>query len=303
MTARPAAPAQSLRALVAGLVDYAGLFPPAVLGMRDAVAAYAEYRTSTDAWVLGRFVVQAARLDELAMEAARHSIAPAEPWHLSALVGDDGAGEIARARAFNSAQAGRFVVDVIEHRAPAIGAIESVARAVHEGRPLTLYVEIPVVDEPREWLQALARVGARAKVRTGGTTAPAFPAAWQLARFIARCAELAVPFKATAGLHHPLRGEQKLTYEPDAPTATMFGFVNVFLAGAFASMGMSESALTQLLEEREPDAFTFGDDAVSWRDSIIQIDRLRHARESFALAFGSCSFREPIDDLHRLALL
>ena len=66
---------------------------------------------------------------------------------------------------------------------------------------------------------------------------------------------------------------------------------------------MDERTIARLLEERDAAAITFGDDAVRWRRHAIMLDELRDARASFALAFGSCSFREPIDDLHRLALL
>ena len=52
----------ALRALLAGIVDYAGLFPPAGLDMPAAVRNYASYRTDDHAWMLGRFVVPASRL-------------------------------------------------------------------------------------------------------------------------------------------------------------------------------------------------------------------------------------------------
>src|SRR5688500_1293567 len=48
---------RSLRALLDGLIDYAGLFPPATLDMQAAVARYARYRAGERAWMLGRFVV------------------------------------------------------------------------------------------------------------------------------------------------------------------------------------------------------------------------------------------------------
>ena len=74
---------------------------------------------------------------------------------------------------------------------------------------LRTFVELPLRDDPRQLLDGDSRRRARwAKVRTGGVTPDAFPSARRRsARFIARCAELSVPFKATAGLHHPLRGE------------------------------------------------------------------------------------------------
>ena len=65
----------------------------------------------------------------------------------------------------------------------------------------------------------------------------AIPDPADLARFIAACAAAGVPWKATAGLHHPVRAEQALTYEPGAPRAVMHGFLNVFAAAAFAGGG------------------------------------------------------------------
>src|SRR5579871_4947635 len=56
----------SLRALLAGVIDYAGLFPPAKLPLDRAVRHYARYRTEPEGWMLGRFVCPASRLMELA---------------------------------------------------------------------------------------------------------------------------------------------------------------------------------------------------------------------------------------------
>jgi hypothetical protein len=296
-------PAPTLQALVAGVIDYAGLFPPAALPMREAVASYAEYLDAPEAWVLGRFVVPVSRLDELAAEAVRYINSNTGPWRISALAGENVTADVERIRAFDAAplHARHFLVDTVELRASSREAIEASTRAV--GSSLTVYVELPVSDEPRPLLESVKRTGSRAKVRTGGTTADAFPTAAQLARFIVRCAQVGVPFKATAGLHHPLRGDQPLTYASDASSATMFGFLNVFLASAFASVGMEERNVVTLLEERDASSIEFGDDSVRWRGHAIALDRLRGARATLALSFGSCSFREPIDDLRRLALL
>src|SRR5215216_2608933 len=57
--------APALRVLLQDAIDYAGLFPPAQLDMSGAVAEYASYLGSVDAWALGRFVAPVARLDEL----------------------------------------------------------------------------------------------------------------------------------------------------------------------------------------------------------------------------------------------
>jgi hypothetical protein len=300
--AAPCRPSASLRTLVAGLVDYAGLFPPASLSMPDAVAEYAAHRVSPDSWILGRFIVPAMRLDELDAAAASCLGSRANPWRLAALVGDDAPGDAARIATFNAAHAGSLLVDVVEAKATSAERVDELARLFTHAT-CTLYVEVPHAAEPRPLLDAIRRASARAKIRTGGTTADAFPTSAHIARFIATCAELQLPFKATAGLHHPLRGEHRLTYANDAPSGTMFGFLNVFMAGALAATGAHESELAAVLEERQPAAFRFDADGARWRDMHVPLARLAEVRASFAIAFGSCSFREPVDDLRELALL
>src|SRR6185436_15978516 len=104
------------------------------------------------------------------------------------------------------------------------------------------YIEIPVSGDPAPLATAVGRAGGRLKVRTGGVTADAFPSAADLARFLRAAVQAGVPFKATAGLHHPLRAEYRLTYEPGSACGTMFGFLNLFLATAFVSAGMDDAA-------------------------------------------------------------
>src|SRR3954447_588364 len=55
----------SLRALLANVIDYAGLFPPAQLPLDAAIRNYARYRAEPESWMLGRFICPAARLAEL----------------------------------------------------------------------------------------------------------------------------------------------------------------------------------------------------------------------------------------------
>jgi hypothetical protein len=296
LTASPA-----LRALVAGLVDYAGLFPPASLHMVAATRAYAGYLASEDAWMLGRFVVPVARLDELAAAAGGVAGGPTAPWRLSALVGDDVEGDARRIQAFNAQRPSLFLVDAVEARAAGADRIDVLARRLVSWHPV--YVEVPSDPDPTALLEAVQRAGARAKIRTGGITADVFPRAAHVARFLARCAALHVPFKATAGLHHPLRGEHRLTYAPDAPSATMFGFLNMFVAGVLALRGATETELVGVLEERRPSAFSFDAEGMSWRQHRVPVGELASARASFAVSFGSCSFREPVDALRELALI
>ena len=118
--------------------------------------------------------------------------------------------------------------------------------------------------------------------------------------FIVTCQREAVPFKATAGLHHPVRGEQRLTYEPGGPTGYMYGFLNVFIAAALVYTGEAEETALAALRETDAAAVIFDDSTVSWRDKRLSADQLARTRAEFAIAFGSCSFREPVDELAQL---
>ena len=288
-------------ALLAGIVDYAGLFPPASLGMPEVVANYASYRASSDAWMLGRLVAPVARLQEFVAALDREAARSTEgvPWLLAALGGGDVGRDVGAIRSFNDRHGARAVVDVLECKAADAPAIASIGAAVG-GAHLTTYVELAAEPDPAPLVAALREHGLRAKIRTGGVTPEAFPPAAQVARFLARCVAAQVPCKATAGLHHPVRGDFALTYAGDAPRGTMFGFLNVFVAAGVLVRGGSAADAEQVLGDSDPHDFSIEGDVVRWRDqafSLADLGRLRHA----ATAFGSCSFREPVDDLAALA--
>ncbi|HTP31089.1 MAG TPA: hypothetical protein VMJ75_02880 [Candidatus Acidoferrales bacterium] len=218
-------PGETLRILLNGLIDYAGLFPPASLDMPAALRNYAAYRKGEYAWMLGRFVVPAARVNEVDTS-----------WPVSVLYTEPRRMEVA-------------------------GAVT--------------YYEVTVdsdLDLPN---------GAYAKIRMGGET---FPEPVAVARFL----RARVPFKATAGLHHPLRN----------PPA--HGFVNLFLAAALAWRGQEP---LPTLEEQSAGAFVFGDETVEWHGHAVSADVLREVRQRFAISFGSCSFEEPIAGLKGLGWL
>lgn len=298
---------KAVDALLEGLVDYAGLFPPASEDMRDALENYASYYASEDRSALGRFIVPVSRLKEL--EDAGASLMPRgrgeEPWRLSVLVAGDvrAAGEEMlrfNSRHSSGSSAGNAVIDVAELKA---GTTDDVARQRAElPTSFTPYFEIPIAGDVAPLVQAIARAGARAKVRTGGVTPQSIPPAEEVMSFIVACRREKVPFKATAGLHHPIRGSYKLTYEQTSPVGTMYGFLNVFVAAALIYSGESRETGIAALKESDPSAFTFEEDAIVWRDKRITADQIAASRRGFAISFGSCSFREPIDELAPLSM-
>lgn len=298
---------RSIRTLLEGMIDYAGLFAPAQLEMGPAVQNYSRYRAGDCAWALGRFVVPSSRLDEF--EGAAAALLPVErdaaPWPVSLLGSADRAHDAELIFAFNErhahASAGRAVIDTLEVKAADTDGLEEAIRSAPAG--VTTYIEIPIAGDPSDLVAAIANHGARAKVRTGGVTPDAFPSTRDLARFIRLAADQGVPFKATAGLHHPIRASHRLTYAPDSPRGMMYGFLNVFLAAAFAQAGLSISELELLLEETDADSIAFDARGVTWHRLYADLDAITRLRARVAVSFGSCSFTEPIDELRALGLL
>jgi len=297
----------ALQELLTGLVDYAGLFPPAGLAMGTAVANYAGYRAGQDAFALGRFVTPVARFAKL--EAAFNGLAQQHGcWHIAALLGEDWAADFAAIADLNHRMAGRMVVDSVEAKTAKVADIRRLATLTPP--TITAYCEL----DPARWPAHIAAVkdcGLRAKIRTGGLVAQAFPAAEAIAEFLLHCVQNRVAFKATAGLHHPVRCTRPLTYEADAPSGTMHGFLNVFLAAALALRGADAPAIAAFLNSPDgtPDAatpaatFAANQDTLEWQGETFTAGFLHQVRTSFAIAFGSCSFTEPLEDLRELKIL
>jgi hypothetical protein len=297
----------TLRVLLRGIVDYAGLFPPASLSMARAITEYAAHKESPESWVLGRFVLPAARLDEF--ETAATPALPreaAQSWALSALLASDVEEDIERIERFNAqhrdVRTGAVLVDTVELKAHAPRDITRAGELLD--RRFDTYIEIPAMNGAaiEDLIAATSQTLAKAKIRTGGVTTEAFPSSAQVARFISACVRSQVAFKATAGLHHPLRDEYALTYAADAPRGVMFGFLNMLLATALVRDGADPSTVVEALEERDRLAIAFGVDGVEWRGHSLPLPLLERARDSL-VAFGSCSFREPVADLRAMHLL
>ncbi|HWG19781.1 MAG TPA: hypothetical protein VG225_04560 [Terracidiphilus sp.] len=274
-----------------GLIDYAGLYPPAGLDMPAAVGNYLAYARQKHAPALGRFIVDLSRLDAL-REAA----------------GDD----LGRMRLSVIAAPHSDLDRIVQHRDEGF-RIESVE--IKCDQPLTMartcehlpanmecYFEIPLQSGCSGAIDALASVGARAKLRMGGVVAEAFPTAAQVVDRLCLLADRRVPFKATAGLHHPLRSRHSLTYAPESPTGTMHGFMNLLCAAALLHFGGEVHEAISMLEEEDPGAFRITPDYLSAHGHQWNAQELREVRQFFT-GFGSCSFTEPMRDLEALGWL
>lgn len=314
---------RSIETLMTGLIDYAGLFPPSALPMGTATEHYARALMGEHERFLSRFICTSARLEELGTQGAvlmpgtyatsgyRERADDQDPWQISAIITGDLGEALEAIYRFNERHdhedRGLAMVDAVEIRVTRPGDIDDALEEIPEmiAPAFELPREAIFGGDPRGFIAALAGTQAIAKIRCGGVTPDLYPASADIARFLHACHGADVAFKATAGLHHPIRSEHALSYEPDAPRGVMHGFVNVFLAAALVRCvkDMDTQTTIALLDETDPDAFVFEDLRVGWRDLFITTDQLSHVRESFATSYGSCSFAEPINDLKALRWL
>jgi hypothetical protein len=271
--------------------------------MQEAVVNYSLNAAGPYNWMLGRFVLPVARLEEF-IQIASGLITPdrTKGCRLSVLAGENIAQTIRDVVSFNQKYGPEFCVDSLEVKASSISKVDNTVGLLPS--EITAYFEITQNENFVDLVAGLALKGQRAKIRTGGITPNEFPKSLDVIRFIRTCAAANVPFKATAGLHHPIRCYRPLTYAADAPKGTMHGFLNLFLMSGFVRQDFKVTRLEQVMEEEFDEVFHFEEGGVRWRDdgflTLSEIDQLRkHGIQSF----GSCSFDEPVADLQGLGLL
>jgi hypothetical protein len=284
-----------MTAMLEGLFDYAGLFPPAALSMEAAVQQYHQHLQCEHNWMLGKFVLPVGRLDEFTAAARRLVDGPGDAWRLSLLT-TDWQHDWPRVAKFAAAHSSVFDVKSIETRNPA--ALDG-----NSSFAIDAYVELAVSDQLPRQIESLKSSDAYAKIRTGGLEAIAFPSAAQVANFLTTAAQQRVACKATAGLHHALASVRITHVGDDAPSVAMHGFVNVVLANALIRKNAPTPDVIALLNERNSAAFRFDSEQVEWRAHVLTTADLQHCRGTMFHAIGSCSFSEPVCDLQQLGWL
>jgi hypothetical protein len=270
--------------LFRALFDDAAVFPPGDLPLVEAVPAHRAHRASWYAESVGPLLCGAGRLGALAglLDGPLAGPAGAGPLRVG-LVLPGGSPNLAEA---------------LKAAAPyRLAAVELVAAdvrrsvaALDELLPpdTTAYLELPRDSRVEDALDVLAGTPYRAKFRTGGLNAEAFPGVYELAGALMACAERAVPYKCTAGLHHAVRHTDRLTgFEHH-------GFLNVLLA-ALAARDGDRRGTADALRERSGDILANA-------AARLTGDQISAARASFT-SFGTCSIAEPLDDLAGLGLL
>ncbi|PYK43976.1 MAG: hypothetical protein DME53_10080 [Verrucomicrobia bacterium] len=300
----------SLQALLTSAIDYAGMFPPCSLALEPALQNHASYVRSPEAWMLNTFVLPVQQFNS-----ARPLLSNFDPLHplrvtalgpktanmdsfLDALEDADLA-----IRSFSKygvdlvsiAQLEMFLPDDVEQ--------VCLKKAKEIIGDLPVFWEAPP-DKAEKTIASLAKHNSDQdvatfgyKLRTGGVTADAFPTSAQIARALVKAGRHQLAIKFTAGLHHPMR-----QFREEVKTK-MHGFLNVLGAAVLAAEHQWDAnQAVMMLEDEDPESFSFTDDFFAWRDWKIDTERLK-SRRSLVRSFGSCSFDEPRDDLRALRLL
>jgi hypothetical protein len=289
------------------LFDDAAIFPPGNAAFATAVPAYAARAGTELGGYVGAFIAPAGRWAEF-RDALPGGTAPAGRLDVSATLA---AGRVALAALLDAVAAEPRVALRSVEVAPAGGpvALADSLAALGELLPagVTGYLEVPVGAGFTEAAAAVRSAGHRIKVRTGGTTAAAFPGAEDLADALATCVRLSLPFKLTAGLHNALRHR-------DGQTGfAHHGFLNVLAAVSAALAAESRPVAPAVGQPAAPAA---GPDSGALAGILADTDparlagliarmpsgRIHRVRQLFT-SFGTCSIDEPFGDLVSLGLI
>ncbi len=298
--------------LLRGLIDYAGFYPPAGLSVEQAFKNCCQYEESDFYWVLGHLVLPVGKLPELASLLTEDLY---DPLRVSVVM--PAAADIAGfsaglelVRDFNDEHEFNALVNVIECKVDSPAEFTAAHAAVRD-QGLVCFWELPLNDHLNPLIETLAKLkretgkkGDRAKIRTGGIVPGAIPSVESVANFISVCAQHQVAFKATAGLHHPIRSSHPLTYAPDAPRDVMHGFLNLFIAVTAAYCGTTDvHELITILRTENSSDFQVESHGIRWRERFWTVDQISDSRYDLGSSFGSCSFVEPVQDLQTLGWL
>jgi len=280
---------------LAGLLDDAAVFPPGNAPLPDAVRAHLAHRRTPHGALVGSLVVTPAHvavldqiLDQLLGETPGGTGLPdGGPVRVSVVVRDLATLPDAVAALRDDA---RLRPAAVEVAAAGTDAVRAALAATADLPPdVDVWVEPGWGPDLAAAVDLLREAGRGLKLRTGGTTADAFPGEAALAAAVALAVRRGVRFKATAGLHHAVR------HTDPATGFEHHGFGNLLLAAAIAGSD-GEASAHEWLVRRDPQAVAAG-------LASLGRDRLAAVRRERFPSFGTCDVQGPRRDLEALGLL
>lgn len=305
-------------ALLEGLFDHAGMFPPAAKSFEAALQDAAAFGSTLarPELVGAHMVLTEQTLDKLTDAAMETAGWPSEDICKVCLVGvpaERAAPAAHKVLAWNdegaAARMPRSIVSLeFTFAEDLAGGPGTLAACVTPARHLLRDSETALYIEPR-WTEAawgkdglerllglldtlaedtdLPQVGL--KLRCEGPTALG---PQTLASIIPALVERNLPFKATQGLHHAVVSEAH---------QNRVGFLGLAVGLRLAqARGLRGAELASCISESDPGTFSF-ESGVSWRDHHLAFGDLGAAMQGVAFSIGSCSLEEPDEELQRIS--
>jgi hypothetical protein len=258
--------------------------------MADAVAGHLRHQAAWYREMSGPFVCADANITELSAALTAAGVAeldlalvlPGGAAGLDAAVDGVFADPRLRLRAVEMpAAAGENITTAVADAAAALDRVPLAGAAA--------FIEVPARDFTTAAARAVDDHRYLAKVRTGGTTAQAFPDDQTLANCLVTLAQARLAFKCTAGLHHAVRHRAADTgFEHH-------GFLNVLLAVTAALGDASREQVAAELADRDAAR-------VAAKISNLDAETVSAVRSLFT-SFGTCSTDEPVNDLITVGLV
>jgi len=327
----------AFKAFMWGLIDYAGLFPPAKLPLDQAFNNYVSYQHEPDAWVLAKFICPVMLLKDLIpykvviqensldisltvlpsgieMRSTFLECFPEDLQEINQFLQKMDQGITVDALEF------RIFPELLNHNTqPALHLFLNEISETLESAGFSnvqLFFELNQsegwIDKMKQFTEEIAlfnqdlvktekssrSVTAGLKLRCGGEKPENVPSPEEVAQTIHSCVIAGIPFKATAGLHHPVRH-----YDTSLKT-TVHGFLNIFGSALLAyHHRLTQVEIQSIIMEEDPAQFIFDGHLFQYQQWSIDSDQMNILRKELVISFGSCSFDEPREDLIQLGLL
>jgi hypothetical protein len=286
--------------LLTKVFDYAGMFPPASLSFEQALAESCSFGTSLKRpWMVASDIVLDAQNARKLLGVNLGIYSLSHPLRVCLLATEEPESVIATATRLLHKEP-HVTVTSIEIKAAPDDFAETIGYYADISKKSTIQLALEPDLSGEDWESMLSaavtnsrknELNVTLKCRLTGATGIS---AVRFAASIIAASDSEIPLKVTGGLHHPI-------VEPDRYPFPM-GFLNVTTAVMFRrALGnkLPHARLVEILTNQDARAYTFGD-SLKFKDLEISHSELRRVRENQPFAIGSCSLREPDEDLNRL---
>lgn len=301
---------------MSGLIDYAGVYPPAGLSVAEGMGNYRRYRQGENGWMLGRFVLPVGRLGEvtdemLAGDELLNFVVVGRGGHDGETWLDNLKEDVVEIEEFVERHVNAYV-DVLEVPLPLgvlregnVDELKILLDQAYELLDQTPYYEVPFMGPFGQGWEEMVKTAVTAirthygvagfKLRCGGAEAHQVPTSEQVAYGIKLCIDNGIALKCVSGLYRPVR---QFDGEKNVKT---HGFLNVFGAGLLAEHeDLLRSGVLAVVEEEDAAAFVFDEDGFRWGEWQVPVEAIESIREDTLIGLGSSLFGEVCEGLRGL---